>query len=332
MRRALPGAVLTRCYTAAMVLAAALGAVARDSRTGRAAPAAALVASAAASPAATTGGSAAAQAPPRADQHLGPEPRADVRRVVTLAPSLTELVLALGAGERLVAVTRFDDDPRVADLPRVGGYNDPEPEAVLRVAPDLVLAQPAPENRGPVEALARLGVPIDAFRLGTLAQIDLALRAVGARLGLSAKADALSAQLAAHRREVRARAPAKGVRALLVFGIEPLVVAGRGGFPGELLEETGAVNAIDSPLPYVRLSAEAAVAARPQRIVLCGVETPGGKPLLPGSSGVPTLVLPGTAMLHPGPRLTEALDQLAALLAIAPDRAQSGPALDGGAP
>ena len=314
-----------------MVLVVALGAVARDSGPARPVPAPAISASDAGS---STGarGSSAPQATPRADQHLGPEPRPDVRRVVTLAPSLTELVLALGAGERLVAVTRFDDDPRVADLPRVGGYNDPEPEAVLRVAPDLVLAQPAPENRGPVEALARLGVPIDAFQLGTLAQIDRALRAVGARLGLSAKADALSAQLAAHRREVRARAPAKGVRALLVFGVEPLVVAGRGGFPGELLEETGAVNAIDSLLPYVRLSAEAAVASRPQRIVLCGVESPGSRPLLPGLSGVPTTVLSGTAMLHPGPRLSEALDQLATLLAIAPARAQSGPALDGGAP
>ena len=89
-------------------------------------------------------------------QHLGPPVPAQVRRVVTLAPSLSEIVLALGAGDRLVGVTRFDDDPRAAKLPRVGGYNDPEPETVLGLHPDLVLAQPAPENRGPVETLARL--------------------------------------------------------------------------------------------------------------------------------------------------------------------------------
>src|SRR5919205_3209739 len=85
-------------------------------------------------------------------QHLGPPVPAQVRRIVTLAPSLSEIVLALGAGDRLVGVTRFDDDPRTAKLVRVGGYNDPEPETVLGLHPDLVLAQPAPSNRGPVEA------------------------------------------------------------------------------------------------------------------------------------------------------------------------------------
>src|SRR5438132_13912740 len=96
-------------------------------------------------------------------QHLGPAVPAQVRRVVTLAPSLSEIVLALGAGDRLAGVTRFDDDPRTAKLPRIGGYNDPQPEAVLELKPDLVLAEPAPANRGPVETLARLGVPVEAF-------------------------------------------------------------------------------------------------------------------------------------------------------------------------
>src|SRR5216684_2681082 len=117
-------------------------------------------------------------------QHLGPPVPAEVRRVVTLAPSLSEIVLALGAGDRLVGVTRFDDDPRVAGLPRVGGYNDPEPETVLGLHPDLVLAQPAPENRGPVETLARLGIPVEAFALGDLREIGDAMEQIGALLGL----------------------------------------------------------------------------------------------------------------------------------------------------
>src|SRR5438874_10179235 len=58
-------------------------------------------------------------------QHLGPPAPAEVRRVVTLAPSLSEIVLALGARDRLVGVTRFDDDLRTEKLPRIGGYNEP---------------------------------------------------------------------------------------------------------------------------------------------------------------------------------------------------------------
>ena len=124
-------------------------------------------------------------------QHLGPPVPAQVRRIVTLAPSLSEIVLALGAGDRLVGVTRFDDDPRLADVPRVGGYNDPEPETVLGVHPDLVLAQPAPENRGPVETLARLGIPVEAFALGDMNEIEDAMEQIGALLGIPERGQAL---------------------------------------------------------------------------------------------------------------------------------------------
>src|SRR5438067_10525425 len=139
-------------------------------------------------------------------QHLGAPVPAQVRRVVTLAPSLSEIVLALGAGDRLVGVTRFDDDPRAAKLPRVGGYNDPEPETVLGLHPDLVLAQPAPENRGPVETLARIGIPVEAFALGNLAEVENAMEQIGALLGVPERGRALRDELERHRARVRATA------------------------------------------------------------------------------------------------------------------------------
>src|SRR5207237_8756046 len=116
-------------------------------------------------------------------QHLGPASPARAQRVVTLAPSLAEVVLALDAGNKLVGVTRFDDDPRVAKLPRIGGYNDPQPEAVLAVKPDLVLAEPAPANRGPVETVARLGIAVEAFPLSTVADIEDAIKGIADLLG-----------------------------------------------------------------------------------------------------------------------------------------------------
>ncbi|HYY51542.1 MAG TPA: helical backbone metal receptor [Myxococcales bacterium] len=249
-------------------------------------------------------------------QHLGPPAPPEVRRVVTLAPALSEIVLALGAGERLVGVTRFDDDPRTRDIPRIGGYNDPQPEAVLAVKPDLILAEPAPENRGPVETLARLGIAVETFPLSTVAHIDAAISAIAGFLGVRERGRALEGDLERARQQARtAAAGRKRVRALLVFGLDPLVVAGPSGFAGELLADAGGENAAGAnPLPFFRLSAEAAVRSAPEVIVLCGIDAPPGRPPIPGLEKTRVTTLRSTALLHPGPRLPEALSDLAAAL------------------
>jgi len=249
-------------------------------------------------------------------QHLGPPAPARVERVVTLAPSLSEIVLALGAGDRLAGVTRFDDDPRTARLPRIGGYNDPQPEAVLAVKPDLVLAEPAPANQGPVETLARLGIPVDAFPLATVADIENAVAGIAQLLGAVQQGAALRGRIEQARAEARERSRGKPrVRALLVFGLDPLVVAGRKSFAGQLLEDAGGANAAGaSNAPFFRLSAEAAVRDAPEVIVLCGVDAPPGRAAVPGLDRTRTVSLRSTALLHPGPRLPEALGDLAAAL------------------
>jgi iron complex transport system substrate-binding protein len=247
-------------------------------------------------------------------QHLGPKTPQEVRKLVTLAPSLSEIVLALGAGERLAGVTRFDDDPRTSKLPRIGGYNDPQPEAVLELKPDLVLAEPAPANRGPVETLARLGVPVEAFPLGSVAEIEQAITGIGKLLGLEARGRELSEEIERARTNARAEKRTRR-RVLLVFGLEPLVVAGPRSFAGELLADTGAENAAgDSPQPFLRMNAEAAVRARPEVIVLCGVEAPQGRAIVPGLEKAKVATLRSTALMHPGPRLPEALADLQAAI------------------
>ncbi len=137
---------------------------------------------------------------------LGPAPAGEVRRVVTLAPSLTDLVLALGAGERLVGVSRFDERPEVASLPRVGGFVDPSVEAVLALHPDLVLVQPGPGNRRAVEAMAELGAPVLLLPLDTVADVLAAERAVGKALGRTEEGERLARRLETARAEVRGRA------------------------------------------------------------------------------------------------------------------------------
>jgi len=249
-------------------------------------------------------------------QHLGPPVPTEVRRVVTVAPSLSEIVVALGAQDRLVGVTRFDDDPRTRGVPRVGGYNDPQPEAVLALHPDLLLAEPAPENRGAVETLARLGVPVEAFPLATVASIEEAIVGIAQLLGMPERGRELRESLEQSRREARASLrDKKPVRALLVFGLDPLVVAGPRGFAGELLEDAGGVNAAGaSDLAFFRMSAESAVRAAPEVIVLCGIDAPPGRAPIPGLEKTRVRSLRSTALLHPGPRMPEALSDLAAAL------------------
>ncbi len=249
-------------------------------------------------------------------QHLGPPPPAEVRRVATLAPALSEIVLGVGAEDRLVGVTRFDDDPRTRALPRIGGYNDPQPEAVLALKPDLVLAEPAPANRGPVETLARLGIPVETFPLSSIADIEDAIAGIAALLGVPERGRELRESLERARQDARARAKGRPrTRALLVFGLDPLVVAGPRGFAGELLEDAGGENAAGAnALPFFRLSAEAAVRSAPEVIVLCGIPAPPGRLPIPGLEKARVTTIRSTALMHPGPRLPEALADLAAAL------------------
>lgn len=249
-------------------------------------------------------------------QHLGPPAPAEVRRVATLAPALSDIVLALGALERLVGVTRFDDDPRTRGLPRIGGYNDPQPEAVLALKPDVVLAEPAPANRGPVETVARLGIAVETFPLSSVADIEDAISGIAALLGVPGRGRELREELERARRDSRAQAKGRRrIRALLVFGLEPLVVAGPRGFAGELLEDAGGENAAGpNALPFFRLSAEAAVRSAPEVVVLCGISAPPGRSPIPGLEKSRVVSLRSTALMHPGPRLPEALADLAAAL------------------
>src|SRR6185369_5318687 len=83
-------------------------------------------------------------------------------RIVSLAPALTEILFAVGAGDRVVGVTAFCDyPPEARQLPKVGGYTTPSVEAILALRPDLVLVSPASGNRDPALALRQAGLRVE---------------------------------------------------------------------------------------------------------------------------------------------------------------------------
>jgi iron complex transport system substrate-binding protein len=249
---------------------------------------------------------------------LGPAPKGEVRRVVTLTPSLTDVVLALGAGDRLVGVSRFDERPEVKALPRVGGFVDPSVEAVVALHPDLVLAEPGPGNRQAVERMAELGAPVLLLPLGTVSDVLAAERAAGKALGRAKEGEALARELEATRVRIRERARGqKPVRVLLVYGFDPLVVAGPGGFADELLSDAGALNvAADAASPYPVYSVERALKSHPELILDAAMTQAGRDRLreLPGLAEARWASIPGQALLHPGPALGRGLEQLFALV------------------
>ncbi|MFP2911968.1 ABC transporter substrate-binding protein [Pyxidicoccus sp. 3LFB2] len=259
---------------------------------------------------------------------LGPKAPAQVRRVVTLAPSLTEMVVSMGAGSTLVGVSRFDEAKEVEKLPRVGGFVDPSVEAVVALKPDLVLVQPGPGNQRPVEKMAELGVPVLLLPLHSVADVLAGMRAVGGALGRQKEAEAVVSRIEATRTRIREAAkklPAR--RVLFAYGFEPLVVAGPGSFANELLKDAGGINvAADGGSAYPVYSVERAVRSRPD-VVVDAADVDVGKDKLrglPGLSGAHWVEVPSLALLQPGPSLGQGLEELFRLLHPEP-AGKSGP-------
>jgi iron complex transport system substrate-binding protein len=263
-----------------------------------------------------------AVAPGAAVHWRGTPPPRPPARLATLAPSLTEMVIALGEGKRLVGVSRYDDAAQVHALPRLGGMIDPSPESVLAVKPGALLVQPAP-GAGPVlERVAALGVPVLELQLATVADVEQAERTIGALLGVPERGEALAHALEV--RMTRAQLHARGrthPRVLLVYGWSPLVVAGPGAFADELLSACGGENvAHDARAAYTPYSAEAAALARPELILdlTFDEKMPATLRTAPGFKEARLVRPHSQALLHPGPRLVEGLDELEAALQSAP--------------
>lgn len=259
--------------------------------------------------------SALAEAPYR----LGKEGSETPRRVITLAPSITEIVLDLGMGDRLVGVSRYDDADEVKSLARVGGFLDPSPEAILRLEPDLLLVQPSPGNRATVMRLASLGVPILVLPLQSIQEVHDSVVAVGEALGSTAEGKALAAKIRQGLEEVRrAAANRPPTSVLIVYTWSPLVVAGPGSFADELLGIVGARNVAGGlASPYPTLPGETALAYDPAVVV----DASGGH----GGSGASFTDWEGrvrkpasNALFRPGPRVVQGARDLSALLAPAP--------------
>jgi cobalamin transport system substrate-binding protein len=249
-------------------------------------------------------------------ERLGPPPPRVATRVVSLAPSATDIVVALGLAERLVGVTRYDTAPEVARAARVGGFLDPSAEAVVALHPDLVLwitdagAVPA------VRRLAELGIPVLAMPVIGVEDVLAATRAIATALGAPEAGQREAARIEDAIARTRARsAGLPRPRVLFVVGREPLVVAGPGSYPDGLLGIVGARNAMGGRIAWPVVPVETAIGLDPDLVVDAAVNEHGGT-ADGGLSAIPAVRrgaivrLHDDAALRPGPRLVHAIDEL----------------------
>ncbi|MEX2285212.1 MAG: helical backbone metal receptor [Gemmatimonadota bacterium] len=192
------------------------------------------------------------------------------QRVISFMPAVTDMLLALGAQDRLIARTAFDTDARIAHLPSTGNALTPSLEWVAAQKPDLVIAWPDQPSRSVVGRLSELGVPVYAAVTETNADVMKTIRDLGLLLGLETPADslthAITSQLDAVRASVQSRPRA---RVVYVLSIEPLMVAGPGTYIDELIAVAGGENVFsDGSARWSQVSLEELLKRTPAAIVI----------------------------------------------------------------
>lgn len=242
-------------------------------------------------------------------------------RIVSLNPSLTAIVVALGAADRLVGVDDFSarQQPAVAELPTVGGLYDPSLEAVVALEPDLVVLVPSAQQRDFARRLVALGVAVESFENTRFDQVLENVTRLGALTGREAAArERVTAIRDARASAARACAGGPRPTVVLVLQREPLYVVGRGSFLDELLASVCTENLgarFDEPWPRVGL--EWLLAAAPELILdaSAGGEPPerywARWPSLPAVASGRIASVDRAVVTLPGPHLDRAVRVLA---------------------
>jgi iron complex transport system substrate-binding protein len=248
-------------------------------------------------------------------------------RIVSLSPSTTEILFAVGAGPRTVGRSRFCDyPPEATALPVVGGFVDANLEEIVRLSPDLVVGARGPAGPALAQKLESLGIATLFPATQSMAEVESAITELAARVGVAERGKLLVASMRARTKAIAAAvAPEPRVGTLLVFGVTPIVVAGPQSFPHEMIEIANGRNVVSSGGAYPAINAETLVTLDPDVVINAAVTgTDGGAGMIdPDAPGWRELravreghVVPLTdeAALRPGPRIPEGIATIARIL------------------
>lgn len=239
----------------------------------------------------------------------------EIRRVVTLAPNITEILYAVGAEAKIAGTDDYSNFPAAAkSLPKVGGLQ-PNIEKIVALKPDLVLASTEGNHPNLAAALSAARIPLFVIRTDRLAEIPAAMRRVGTML------DARDAEAAVRNVEraveAQRRRRASAPRVLFAVWTDPLYVAGRGTFTDDLFALTGARNAV-ALNGWPQYSLESLLASPPDLLLYPrgAVTREQVDALLKRLPGLRTRVVAVDEDIfqRPGPRMAEAAAALNAIM------------------
>jgi iron complex transport system substrate-binding protein len=251
-------------------------------------------------------------------------------RIVSLAPDITEILFALGLGDKIAAVSSDSDYPAgVAGKNKVGSFWQPDTEAIIAARPDLVVTLSFEQQKSVAATLKRLGYRTLTVKTDKIAELWTAISQIGSAAGCGDRADGLIENIHSRLNSIRLKFnTTEKVRVLWVIQPEPLRLAGRNTFINELLELAGGENAIGKTLQqYPSVSAEELLTCRADVIIQSAMDSNDIEkqqqaaekfwskyPLIPAVKNNRIYVIDSDIVLRLGPRLPEAVELIAGLL------------------
>jgi iron complex transport system substrate-binding protein len=194
------------------------------------------------------------------------------KRIISLAPNVTEMLFALGLDHRIVGVTTSCDYPEKAkEKPKVGGMSNPSLERVVSLKPDMVILTTDGNPKAFAERLQSFRIPTYVFRARTLAELPHGIRDLGSALGVREKADTLAREMQSSLHQLRQSTThnSQGKKVLFIIWPEPLIVAGPGTAIDDAISILGHHNiAAASKSSYPKYSIEEIILQSPDVIFI----------------------------------------------------------------
>jgi iron complex transport system substrate-binding protein len=245
-------------------------------------------------------------------------------RVVSLKPSITDTVYALGLGERLVGVTRYCQVPAGARRPEVvADYTRPYSERIIALRPDIVLGSRENSSRRSIEALSRAGLRVELFPFTTIEETESSIRGIAAALGKPARGDELARRLHSDLSSLAKRyGGGEKKKAVVIWGLRPMIAAGPGTYMSDLMGIVGLENIMQgTSVKYPHIGLEKLIAEDPDFIIDLSMDSGGdqGRAERPWGAA-PSLralrnggvITMGPSEFRAGPGIAKALERLAA--------------------